>query len=511
MTRILVGQLWQESHDFNPVLTLRSDFAVEEGAEMLSANAEAGSTLGGILRRLGAAGVTIIPSLAARARPGGRVQGAVYEDFRARILAAARAAIAEAPLDAVVFELHGAMTAEGHDSTEADLMAQLRTLLGPEVVIAVGLDLHGHVTDGLMQACDIVTACKENPHADVVEAGERAADLALSMLAGRIRPVTTMIKLPMVLQGGMETVDRPLADLHAMAREALAADARLLDVSIFNVHSYRNVADMGQAVIAIADASVEAADAAALPIARAFWTWRERFTHDMPSTDAVLDRILAEPQARPFVLGDRGDRVLAGAPGDGLEILHRLIARGLRLRGGFPITDPETAAAAIAAGPGAVLERAIGATITPGFTPLHAAWRVLRTDPTGDFVQKGPYQAGQRSTLGPCAVLQHPEGHLVLATTAAGMTQDPAAFTSQGIDIAALDFVVSKSGHHFKISFAGIATAITVDTTGLSAYRPGFFPYTESRFWPEDPDLQLTTLRLRHTGRQAPPDGSAPA
>ena len=52
MSRILVGQLWQESHDFNPVLTEASDFAVERGEQMLKTNAQAVSTLGGILRTL---------------------------------------------------------------------------------------------------------------------------------------------------------------------------------------------------------------------------------------------------------------------------------------------------------------------------------------------------------------------------------------------------------------------------------------------------------------------------
>ncbi|ONG46388.1 hypothetical protein BKE38_25425 [Pseudoroseomonas deserti] len=508
MTRILVGQLWQESHDFNPVPTLAADFAVERGAAMLAANAGAGSTLGGILRTLRAAGVEPVPTLAARARPGGKVAGAVYEGLREEILGAARQA---GPLDAVVFELHGAMTAEGHDSPEADLMGHLRALLGPAVVIAVGLDLHAHVTDALLRACDIVTACKENPHSDVVEAGECAARLALDTLSGRIRPVTTMIKLPMLLPGGSETVDQPLGTLHAIARRAVAADPALLDVSIFNVHPFRDVPDMGQAVLAIADADDAAADRAALSVARPMWAWRAQFRHEFPDADAALKDVLARPAARPFVLSDRGDRVLAGAPGDGLHLLDRLRRLGLPLRGAFPVTDPQTAAAAIAGGVGAVLDRQVGGRMTPGFAPLPLRLTVLRTDPVGEFVQKGPYQAGQRSTLGPCAVLQDDRGNLLLATTAAAMTQDPAAFTSQGIDIAGLDFVVAKSGNHFKLSFAGIATPLVVDTPGMGSYRAGFFPYTKSRFWPEIQTLELGDIHLRRFGRHQPADATVPA
>lgn len=383
MSRILVGQLWQESHDFNPVLTEASDFAVERGEEMLRANAQAVSTLGGILRTLAAAGATLMPALAARARPGGTVRREVYEGFKAEILAAARA--------------------------------------------------------------------------------------------------------------------------------ALAAEPALRDISIFNVHPWHNVSDLGQAVIAIAADDHASADTVATAIARDMWAWRDRFRDDFLSTDAALDLVAATPARRPFVLSDAGDRVLAGAPGDGLEILARLRARGLKLKGVFPVTDPAAAAAAIAAGPDASIDLSVGATVTRGFTPLRLTWRVVRTDPVGDFVQKGPFQGGQRSTLGPCAVLADDAGNLVLVTTAAAMTQDPAAFTSQGIDLAACDFVVAKSGNHFKLSFAGVAEPVMVRTAGLSTYTPGFFPYSKSRFYPEDRTVALPTLRLRRFGRSNPSDSEIPA
>jgi len=501
--KILVGQLWHESHDFSPVPTRAADFAVEYGADMLTSNADAGSTLGGILRHLTRAGVELVPSLAARARPGGRVEAGVYERFRARILSAAAAA---GPLDGVVFELHGAMSAEGYDSPEADLMSRLRDLLGPNAVLAVGLDLHAHVSNGLMTACDIVTACKENPHADVVEAGERAADLALLTIQGKISPATTVIKLPMLLKGGTETCDRPLADLHVMARKAVSDTPGLLDISIFNVQTPRDADDMGQAIVVIADGDTAAADAAALPIARLMWERREHFANDFADMDSALDMVMEQPEHRPFVLGDSGDRVLAGTPGDSVVLLQRLRERNMPLRCVVPVTDPETAAAALAAGPGAVIERNVGGHMTPGFSPLHLRLRVRTTDPVGDFVQKGPYQGGQRSTLGVCAVLEDDRGNLIVATTAAGMTQDPAAFTSRDIEIADYDFLVAKSGNHFKLSFAGLATPLVVTTPGLSEYVPGFFPFSRSRLWPEVPDMELGELILRHFGRRADPD-----
>lgn len=73
MARILVGQLWRESHAFNPKTTRAESFTLYRGAAALSAQGGAGSALGGIIRRLRALGHTPAPTLAAQAPPSGRV------------------------------------------------------------------------------------------------------------------------------------------------------------------------------------------------------------------------------------------------------------------------------------------------------------------------------------------------------------------------------------------------------------------------------------------------------
>jgi microcystin degradation protein MlrC len=104
----------------------------------------------------------------------------------------------------------------------------------------------------------------------------------------------------------------------------------------------------------------------------------------------------------------------------------------------------------------------------------------------GAFVQRGPYLKGEPATLGPTALLESANA-TVLAMTYPGYTQDPHAFSSQGADPRNYDIVVAKSGFHFKLSFAGIGTAVVADTPGVSNYRPGLLPYRRRRpCWPED-------------------------
>ena len=487
--RVLVGRLFFESHAFNSVPTRASDFTVLRGPDLLAT--APGSTLGGIITVLRHAGVEPVPTLAAVARPGGPIQHPVYEDFKAEILAVAR----RQPIDAVAFELHGAITTDCLHDVEGDLLGALRHTLGPQVVIGVGIDLHAHVTPAMLRAADVVTACKQNPHADMVETGERTAKLVLDTLAGRIRPVTALVKLPMVLRGGLETNDLPLVDLHKRARDWLAREPRLLDISICNVHAYLDVPGLGQAILAIADGEGHIAAAAATDIATHMWDVRDRFADTFPSIDGALDTVLARPEQRPWVLADRGDRVLAGAPGDDVAILRRLIDRRLGLRAAVPITHPRAVAAAQDAGVGGEVRLQLEGQIPPGVQPLPVTGRVLAlTD--GRFVMRGPFQAGQPSCLGDTAVVAVDRVKLLL-TSLAGLTQDPEAFESQGIQIAAQDLLVVKSGYHFKLSFAGLATPLVVDTPGMTNWRPGLFQYRHARpFYPED-DVCLNRIETQ--------------
>ena len=120
----------------------------------------------------------------------------------------------------------------------------------------------------------------------------------------------------------------------------------------------------------------------------------------------------------------------------------------------------------------------------------------------GRFVQRGPYLAGEPADLGPTAVLT--SGALtVLATSRPGFTQDPNAFESNGVNPRDFDIIVTKSGTHFKISFADIGSCIVVDTPGMTNYRPGGLPYRHRRpVYPED-DIVAPDLSARLFGQGA--------
>lgn len=496
--RVFVGRLFQEGNSFSPLPTDSSNFVIASGSDMLTDARRSASSLGGGMRVLKAAGAELCPGLSAIAPPGGLVREATYEALRDELIDGATVAHA----DGVFLDLHGAMATESCDDAEGDLLGRLRSRIGPEIPIAIALDLHAHVTPAMLEAVDICIACKENPHTDYADAGAHAADLLLQRLEGRISPVTALVTLPLVIGARLGTGEGPLAALHTLRREA-AKSPGVLDISIYNTIPFLDARGAGQSVTVTTNGHNAQAAAAAADLARALWDCRDEFTPDLPSLAEVLAKVAeARPAARPFVLGDQGDRVLAGAPGDATAILSEILTNWPDLKAVIPVTDPGAVAAATAAGVGHRLTYALGGRLSEMADPLEADWRVVQLG-DGRFVQRGPYLAGEPADLGATAVLEH-DNVTVLATSKPGFTQDPEAFASNGIDLDGYDVVVSKSGFHFRISFEGLGTCVVVDTPGLSNYAPGLFHYRLRRpCAPEDPiDSPSFEARLfRSAGR----------
>jgi microcystin degradation protein MlrC len=478
--RVLVGRLFHESHAFSPFVTRVSEFAVTRGADLLDEARTSGTTLGGIVRRLDRLGAHVVASVSASAPPSGLVDHAFYRSIKDELI---DAAIAATP-DAIALELHGAMGTTDLPDVEGDLLAALRSAVGPDVVIGVGLDLHGHLTPAMLAAADFCIACKANPHADVVDCGEKVAAGVMSALEGTFAPVSTLVKVLMTLPGAMETTAGPLKALHEEARALAASSPLIWDISLYNVYRALDDVDMGQAVCVVTNGDGSAAAGIAKLLAHAFWDRRDEFKDDLLEIEAALDLVARERGRERFVLADMGDRVLAGAPGDSNAILAATLAHPAPLKGAIPLTDAETVAAAHSAGVGSALDVAVGGKLTPGFAPQAVRARVARLS-DGNFRMRGPYRGGEWTALGPCAVLDIGGRISLLVTSKPGFTHDPEAFESNGIPLLAQDFIVVKSGYHFELNFKGLATPLLLRSPGIGYYTKGLTTWKRGRFWPE--------------------------
>ncbi|MCR9122917.1 MAG: M81 family metallopeptidase [Phyllobacteriaceae bacterium] len=483
MTRIFVSELFHEGHSFSSLRVDLDAFSVVEGAALLDKARGSGSVLGGAVKELDALRAEVVGGFSAVAPPGGPVRDAVFVQFVKEIADRAE----RLKPDGVFLGFHGAMLTESDTDPEGALLNSLRQLLGPDVPIAIALDLHAHLTPRMLENADICIACKENPHIDYDIAGATAARLLMAMLRGEVAPVTTAVWVPLVIGAKMETATGPLKDLHGL-RSALADKHGFLDVSIYNTTAYLDAPGAGQCVTVIADGKDDAAPAAVLEVARDFWARRDEFASDRPSVaEALRAHKASTAEGRPLIIGDQGDRVLAGAPGDDPGVIseasrlapaHRILAM---------ITDPEAVRSATRMGVGQTIELGLGAGYSRTAKPLVRVWQV---DALGDgrFVQKGPLLAGEQAEMGPVAVLRS-DRITVVVTTRPAFSQDVNAFLHLGLRFEDFDVIIVKSGFHFRMSFSDVGPCVVADTQGITNYRPGQFPYRRRRpVYPEDVD-----------------------
>ncbi|MCZ2499082.1 microcystin degradation protein MlrC [Xylophilus sp. Kf1] len=498
--RVLVGQVFQEAHGFTPLRTPLEAFAIERGEAVVTANTQADSVLGGLIRTGLQHGWELVPSIAARASPGGRVTDEAYEHILSALLDAARAG----PLDAIALCLHGCIQTESLDSAEADLLRRLRDIVGPDVPIVAGFDLHGHAGGGMLEHLDFASAYKTNPHGDAGATGERVGAVLAGMLKGELHPVGMRVLVPMLTGGNDETGSGPLQRLHALARERLAADASLLDASIFNVNPFIDGTGVGQTVVVYARDADGRDGAAALSrtLADALWAARAEFTHALPA----LDEVLARAGGKRVVLGDFGDRVLAGAPGDSLHVVRQVLDDHAPLRVVAPVTDPAACAQCRQAGAGALVNVSVGGGITGAETPLALTGTVLSTG-VGVYRNRGAFMRGATLRIGEYAVLE--AGRVTLLITGNPlMSQDPGCFLDVGIDLQAADVVVVKSGYHFKLAFGDWGECVCIETPGLTVFDPFVLGLEKARpIYPlDDPVFAAVAApaRARPTGAGAP-------
>ena len=171
----LLARINHETNTFSPLPTTLADFEPLYGDAALADQRPARTALGAFIRAVEAMpGARLVTPVSATANPGGTVTADAGEHLCRCVLDAATP-----ELTAILLDLHGAMVSETEPDVEGWLLAELRRKL-PGIPIAVALDLHGNVTQRMVDNADIIVGFKTYPHVDMAKTGEHAARLLLA-------------------------------------------------------------------------------------------------------------------------------------------------------------------------------------------------------------------------------------------------------------------------------------------------------------------------------------------
>ena len=485
--RVLTGLFGHESNAFSSQPTRLAQFQnylLAYGDAVPAAIKGATIEPSGVEQAAEEYGWDLVRTVVAWATPSGPVAQDAWDACSGAILDAARS---QGPFDGILINLHGAMASVAHNDAEGVLLAALREIVGPDVPLAITLDLHANVTTLMTKHVDIICAYRTYPHIDQVATAKRAAAVLERTMKGDVRPVCVTARRAMIegLDDGRTTTDNPMTTLLARAEALEKSDP---DVLLVSLHAGFTPADLEEAGPSVS-VTGNGDDPKFMAIAESYmdYAWETRHFDSntylsVPETVQEIERLLAEGAGLgPIIVADFSDNPGSGAYGDSTLMLDGLIKAGVKNACFGTICDSEAAAILVAAGEGAEVSVKLGGKVDPAFgAPLALTGTVTRiTD--GVYVAQGPRWKGVTHHLGPTAIFKVGGIEIVVASNRLQLTEVE-AFTHAGIDPRTKDVVAVKSMQHFRAAFQPLAREVLIcDAGALSTKDISKLPFTKLR------------------------------
>jgi microcystin degradation protein MlrC len=483
--RIACGGFMHETNTFVPQPTNWDRFCQEgawpgftRGPEILTRMRPFNIAIAGFMAVAETAGHEILPLSWSFAQPSGKVADSVFERASAYLLAD----IADTAPDAVFLELHGAMTTENIEDAEGEILARVRRLVGPEMLVAATLDLHANVTQQMVDNASFMSAYRTYPHIDWRQTGERVAQWLERIQAWGPTPARAFRQIPFLIPiaSGCSMIE-PMLGLYALLEKVEAETG--VHISLCPGFPSADIYDMGATVIGYGadqttvDAAVDRLTAAVNRAEPAFLKHRAR--PEAEALDIAFSR--AAQATKPVIIADTQDNPGAGGSSITTGFLKALIERNAHHTLLALLHEPAIAQAAHAAGQGAVIDVTFAGTGNgPGEVPLRATAQVVAIA-DGRFTGTGPMVGGQPINLGPSAWLRIGGVDVVVGS----VRQQPhsrAVVTHLGVDIAAYKVIVLKSSVHFRGDWKPHADSVVVGASpGAALDDTGAIPFVNLR------------------------------
>ena len=491
MARIAVAGFQHETNTFASVKADYEAFERQDGWPALSRGDSLFDAIDGVhLPITGAVTALrrrrhqVVPLLWCSAVPCAHVTDDAFERIAGMIVEDLRRAD---PLDGVLLDLHGAMVTETLDDGEGELLRQVRAVVGPDLPIAVSLDLHANVTEAMVDEASVIDLFRAYPHVDMGETGARTAGHLMALVDGaRWHKALRRPDFLIPVNWGCTLIQPANALYGEMLPELIAGDVRAVGLAMG--FPLADIAECGPAVVAYGTDQAAADQAADILVAEVAAN-EHRFAGRIYPADAAVAyaREMAKKSNGPIVIADTQDNPGGGGPGDTTGMLRALLHGGADGAVIGVFNDPQSAARAHEAGEGAKVQMALGGKLFPGDSPVESEVRVLKLG-DGQFVGTGPMWHGARFALGPMALVEIAGVRVAIASQAM-QAGDRSMFRHLGVEPGEEHILVLKSSVHFRADFQPIAAEV------ITAAAPG----------PCFADVQdLDFQRLRPDVRRAP-------
>ena len=483
MQRILIVECMQEISSFNPRPSGYDHFTIRQGRDILRQRG-LNTSVGGALEVFGAhSGIEVVPAYSARAGSAGLLSSAGWRRISQELSAAVAARLTD--IDGVYVSLHGAMAADGELDPEGWILTEVRRLVGQAIPIVISLDLHGILTDRMLQQIDGLAIYHTYPHVDFADTGGRAARCLLRLLAKPGRTTIAQVVIPALVRGDELITKSGCYGELIRECQRLERDGTALGAGIMIGNPFTDVPELCCQAIVATENDPARAELEALRLVQEFWPLRHRMQGKLISLERAIGQ--ARAMTGPVIFTDAADATSSGASGDSNLILLGLRNAGYDKRVLAPIVDPDAARAAHEAGVGATIEVTLGGRHDPArFPPMPVTARVrLLSDGHGRLeTMRAELEAG------PTAVLTY--GHTTVVVMSRPVSLfDRAMYYAAGINPRDHDLIIVKSPHteyhmfeqwavcNFNIDVPG-ATSANLKTLGHTICARPIYPLDEN-------------------------------
>ena len=462
--KIFAACLATETNTFSPIPTGINDFTQVRPTDIANGNASFDEIppLGLWEKMARSRGDEFVFSLFAFAQPSGLTTRTTYEQLRDELLNSLRA---EMPVNIVLLNLHGAMVADGYEDCEGDIIEQVRAIVGQDVVIAVELDLHCHLSEKMVSTADLMITYKEYPHVDINARAEELFDLAIAIQQKKIQP--TMVLHDCRMMGMYPTNTAAMRRfIHAMT--AAEKQDAVLSVSFGHGFPFGDVPDAGGKMLVVTDNNPALAQKIAQSLGQQIFALREQINFPCLPLDEALSQAntLSIDSQKPIVVADQSDNAGGGAPGDATYTLAWLLKHQIQNVGMAIFYDPQVIKLALAVGEGSRLTIRFGGKLGPtSGDPLDLEVTVIVIQ--RDYQHRFPQidlETGKESDpvywpIGDVVAL-HCQGIDILVSSKRAQCFSPCIFSDLGINPKEKSLLIVKSAQHFYGAFAPIASDV---------------------------------------------------
>src|SRR5215208_6343724 len=254
--RLITGGIMHETHTFSVEPTTIESLSVVARGEELLAFAGRNHSLGGVIDACREQGIELASAFFADSVSTGVPDRQTFETLVDELCQRIAAAL---PADGIVLTLHGAMVAEGFPDAEAEIARRVRDLAGPDLPIAVTLDLHANIGQAMVDRVDVITTYDTYPHVDAAERAREAVDLLARTIRYEIRPAMALAKPPLMpVPQSIATGEGPFKTLFDRAF-AMERSGEALTVTVAGGFAYSDVPDAGLGLLVTTDDDPESA------------------------------------------------------------------------------------------------------------------------------------------------------------------------------------------------------------------------------------------------------------